>query len=56
MADTVIVYAPSGRRMRTTRRQYERVWKPAGWRLTKTSGSPSGGSTQEGAQPASKEK
>jgi hypothetical protein len=55
MADRLTIYAPSGRRLRVTRRQYEKVYKPSGWRTTKSSGSTPVESTQKGDEPESKE-
>ena len=35
MPDLVTIYRPDGRQKTSTRRQYERLWKQRGWRLTK---------------------
>lgn len=35
MAELLTLHKPAGRTRLATRRQYERLWKPRGWRLTK---------------------
>ena len=35
MTDRITIYRPDGRIKTSTRRQYDRLWKQRGWRLTK---------------------
>ena len=35
MPELLTIYRPDGKVRQATRRQYERLWKPRGWRLNK---------------------